>query len=652
VSSPSDTALPGADAGPLDGLGEAHLRTLIGLSQEFNATLDLDELLPRILNSTLSLLGAEMGSIWALEGDTLRCLMSAGEVGQALVGVELPLGAELVGDAVLNRRAVLVQDASGDARYLPQLDEAAGFVTGSAMAVPLEVRGDVVGGIAVANRRGDGDVFDPGQLAFLTALADDAAAALRNARMLEAERRARDLHALLDFSHQVASTFELDRIHLSIVNLGGEAIPYERCVLGVWGVEGVEVAAISGEQAVDRRAVAVRELEAFLDWVGERGEDLRIPDVADEDDPAASRLRGRFGEFLERNAVRGLLTLGIGDAEGRLGILLFEFARPHAFTEWHEEAADLLAASATLALRNAQLYAGVPFISLLEPLGRKRRELARLPRATLLKYGAIAAAIVLALSLIRLPVRVAARESSVRAVVQRPVRAQVGGVIDRVLAEEGETVAAGEPLVFLRSDERRRDVLAAEGDLAVARREAAAADAVNDGVGASLARVRAVEADQTLAVLHRQDEWSTVRAPSEGVVLTPRMNEKVGSRVAVGEPVAWVGDPAWMEAELHVDQADIGLIQLDDVVRLRVEAYPAVTYEGRVTAIAPRPDTVAVAGAGTFAVRAVLDNRAGRLRPGMDARAKVLTDSRPLWVVLFRRPWRGLRMGFWWWLPV
>jgi GAF domain-containing protein/multidrug resistance efflux pump len=650
MSSPPDTELRDADEGPLQGLDEAHLRTLIRLSQEFNSTLDLEELLPDILTATLELLGAEMGSIWVLEGETLRCLMSAGEIGEALVGVEIPLGAELVGDAVLNRRSVLVTDASTDARYLPQLDEAAGFSTGSAMAVPLEVRGEVVGGIAVANRRGDGDLFQDRHLAFLAALGDDAAAALRNARMLEAERRARDLHALLDFSHQVAGTFDLDRIHLSIVNLGGEAIPYERCVLGVWAEERLEVAAISGEQTVDRRAVAVKELESFLAWVGERGDDLRVPDVADPDDASGARLRERFGEYLERNAVRGVLSLAIRDAEGRLGVLLFEFAEPDAFTEWHEEAAGLLAASSTLALRNAQLYAGVPFISFLEPLGRKRREFARLPRATLLKYAAIAAVVLIALTVIRLPVRVAAKEASVRAVLQRPVRAQVGGVIDRVAAEEGQTVMAGDPVVVLRSEDRQRDVLTAEGDLAVARREALASEAGNDALGASLARVRAAEASQTLDVLRRQEQWNTVRASTGGVILTPRMNERLGSRVGVGDPVAWVGDPAWMEAELQVDQADIGLIDLDDRVRLRVEAYPAVTYEGRVTAVAPGADTLAVPS--TFTVRAVLDNGAGLLRPGMDARAKVLTDSRPLWVVLFRRPWRAARMGFWWWLPV
>ena len=116
MSSPHEHDAPPDAVDPLQGLDEAHMRTLLRVSQEFNSTLDLETLLPRILEETLGLLGAEMGSIWVLEGEALRCLISAGEIGAALVGVELPLGAGLVGDAVASRRSVLVQDASEDPR--------------------------------------------------------------------------------------------------------------------------------------------------------------------------------------------------------------------------------------------------------------------------------------------------------------------------------------------------------------------------------------------------------------------------------------------------------------------------------------------------------------------------------------------------------
>jgi multidrug efflux pump subunit AcrA (membrane-fusion protein) len=93
-------------------------------------------------------------------------------------------------------------------------------------------------------------------------------------------------------------------------------------------------------------------------------------------------------------------------------------------------------------------------------------------------------------------------------------------------------------------------------------------------------------------------------------------------------------------------QGDLGDIRAGDRVRAKVSAHPTVTFEGRVVAIAPRAETVA--GAPTYAVRALLDNREGLLRPGMAASARVITQPRPLATFLFRRPWRWLRMTLWW----
>jgi hypothetical protein len=47
----------------------ARLRLLHSLTLEFNATLDLDELLPRIFDRVLAALDPECGSLWVAEGD-------------------------------------------------------------------------------------------------------------------------------------------------------------------------------------------------------------------------------------------------------------------------------------------------------------------------------------------------------------------------------------------------------------------------------------------------------------------------------------------------------------------------------------------------------------------------------------------------------
>src|SRR6059036_2535092 len=49
------------------------LRLLHSISQEFNSSLDFDELLPKVFDTVVTAVGAAGGSLWIAEGDVLRC---------------------------------------------------------------------------------------------------------------------------------------------------------------------------------------------------------------------------------------------------------------------------------------------------------------------------------------------------------------------------------------------------------------------------------------------------------------------------------------------------------------------------------------------------------------------------------------------------
>jgi GAF domain-containing protein/multidrug resistance efflux pump len=625
-------------------LSPARLRELLRLSQAFNSTVDIDELLPRILDAMNETIESEAGSLWIVEGEALVCRAAVGPVAEQLEGLELPLGAGIVGDCVAQRRPVLVADPRSDPRFLHQIDDATGYVTRCVLAVPLVADGVAVGAIQVLNDRSG--AFDQEDLHFLTAAADDAAAALRNARLFEAEKRARDLHALLDLSHEITSTFDLDRITLSLVNLAGKAVPFDRCVLALHEGDDVQVRAISGEEKVDRKAPAVRDTERFLHWAAARGTALRVPDVTDTEDEVAPQLVERFASYLQKHAVGGLLVLPINDADGALGSLLFEFHRPHAFDDWQAEAAQLLANEAALALRNAQLYADVPFISWLEPLREKRKALALLPAATWTRYALLGLVVLGVLTFVRVPLPVSGREATLRAAVQRAARSQVNGVIESMQVREGDRVQAGDVLARVRDDGLLRELAEARGAHALSVRQALSDEARGDGGAASLARVRADELQNVIALLAARLAEADVVAPEPGRVLTPRPEELVGAFTVAGAPVLWIGDPDWVELELLVSQEDVGAVRIGDRVRARATSHPGVTFAGQVAAVAPGAQQLN--GRPVYAVRALLDNREGLLLPGMSVRARVHTRARPVGAVVFRRPARWLNMNLWW----
>ena len=103
---------------------------------------------------------------------------------------------------------------------------------------------------------------------------------------------------------------------------------------------------------------------------------------------------------------RALYSLPLSDDQGRVGLLLYESSDPNFLAPQNMEMIKVLAAQATVAIRNAMLYREVPLISLLEPLMQKRDALMETSRGRRLTMAAVAAAVALFLVLVPLPMRV------------------------------------------------------------------------------------------------------------------------------------------------------------------------------------------------------------------------------------------------------
>jgi multidrug resistance efflux pump len=140
-------------------------------------------------------------------------------------------------------------------------------------------------------------------------------------------------------------------------------------------------------------------------------------------------------------------------------------------------------------------------------------------------------------------------------------------------------------------------------------------------------------------------------APHDGVVMTPRLSEKVGKYVEPGDLVAEIHALDRLTAEISVSERDIGEVQLGQPVALRLRAYPSRTFQGTVALIAPS----AAADTGFRAERTVrvevdLDNAEHLLRPMMTGYARINAGERRALDVLTRRVRRYIRVEFWsWW---
>ena len=84
-------------------------------------------------------------------------------------------------------------------------------------------------------------------------------------------------------------------------------------------------------------------------------------------------------------------------------------------------------------------------------------------------------------------------------------------------------------------------------------------------------------------------------------------------------------DLAHVQIEAQVDEADIGQVTRDNPVSFTVDAYPDVTFKGKVEQIRLAP--VALNNVVTYTVVIDADNPLGRLLPGMTANVEIVTGE-------------------------
>ena len=638
-------AAPSAATEALRREGE-RLRLLQAISQDFNSSLDFDELLPRVFKTVIDTLGAQGGSLWIAEGDMLHCRLAVGGASQRLVGAQMPVGTGFIGDVARKQKTTVVTRAMEDPRFDPAVDTAGDDAPSTVMASPMVAQGATVGAIQVTGKRTGDGVFDPGDRELFEGLAASAAIALRNAQLHTADKRARDLALLLEISREVTATLDMDRVLHSVVNLAARALPFDRGAIALYDKGHCDIRAVAGQEKVDKDDPQLQDLAVRAAWAAGRGSAFYLSDRSSPTSDAERTFLTIFGTDLETDNVSSGLYLPLTDEEGVVGILLFEAQAADFATETQRELATILANQTTVALRNAQLYAQVPLVDAFSAIAEKKRAFLEIPRRKRLLYGIGAAVTLLALTLIRWPLRVSGTDPVFRAFGRVDVRALVPGIIERVLVAEGSPVSRGAPVLELRDAELRAERDASAASAIESDRRAAQAASRGDAAEERLQRLRSETYRRETAVLDERLAATVIRSPVAGVVLTPRPAERLGAKLEEGNLVVTVGRSDTLELEFGVDQRDIERVTLGQEVRLRVDALPQQTFSGRVTSIAPAP-LADSAGRALFVVRAAVPNPDGLLRPGMAAYARVLTAPTSVLGRIFRTPVRQVRLLWW-----
>lgn len=206
--------------------------------------------------------------------------------------------------------------------------------------------------------------------------------------------------------------------------------------------------------------------------------------------------------------------------------------------------------------------------------------------------------------------------------------AKASNRVTAIRFREGEQVKTGDVLVELDSEQARAALAEAEAALSDSRsqykrsRELFATKALSEAQLDQLeAALKANEA--RVAGARSQLNDLIIRAPFAGRV--GLRNVSVGGFVNAGTVITTLDDTSVIKLDFSVPEVFLSTLQEGLEVSARTSAYPEVEFKGKVSSIDSRLDPVSR----SIVVRARIDNKDGRLKPGMFMTVKLMRAEVP-----------------------
>jgi GAF domain-containing protein len=623
----------------------SRLMQLYDLEKSFSSTLEMDELLPIISDKFREVMECSAINLWLLRGDeSLELMHQSGFDPTTPAGSVQKPGEGIPGDVSDNGEAVLIvspDDPRLGARSASRTPDG----VSSLIVVAIMDRGALVGVVEAVNKL-DATPFDDDDVFALSSVTETASTALHNASLLMAERKVEILETLVTVSHEITSTLNLERMLQTIVNAPQAVIPYERAAIALEQRGRFKLSAVTGLTQVNADAPDIAPLNGILQWAALAEEIVNVRQHGDEIDSDREETRAKFKQYFTESGMRGFYAVPLNDDTGRVGILSLESSDPDFLSVVHIELLQVLASQATVALRNAQMYKEVPFISVLEPvLERKRKFMAmeKRRRTLFLALGCVALFLLVACPL---PLRIDGD-----AVVGPGQRAQVQpefeGTVARIFVHEGDVVKRGQILAEMDAWELRSAVAAAEAKYQAALLQMNHSLATNDGGEGGVQRVQADywkgEVANTQELLSR----AKLRSPIDGVVATPHVDTFAGRRLRFGDTFAEVVDTSSAIVDVAIDASDLSLLRTGENAAIKLNSYPTRTFHGQVAVVSPKGE--AQGDSRVFYARVAVLNPDAAMRTGMEGRGKISSGWRTSGYVLFRKPVIWLYSRIWNW---
>lgn len=209
-----------------------------------------------------------------------------------------------------------------------------------------------------------------------------------------------------------------------------------------------------------------------------------------------------------------------------------------------------------------------------------------------------------------------------RAVNGTQLTTESAGIVTEIRFKSGDIVKKGDILVRLEDDTDRAQLQALRAAAELSRLELERTRRLHNQGSISKAELDRAQsqADQAAGSLNTQEArvaQKTLRAPFDGRLGIRQVN--LGEYLGAGEPVVSLQQLQPIYIDFSLPEQRLADLSLGLRINTLIDAWPADTFQGSITAIEPGIDSATR----NFSAQATLANEDGKIRPGMFARVSV-----------------------------
>ena len=200
---------------------------------------------------------------------------------------------------------------------------------------------------------------------------------------------------------------------------------------------------------------------------------------------------------------------------------------------------------------------------------------------------------------------------------------KIGGIVGRILVDEGASVVAGELIAELKGDEINAQVAQARSGLEKAKRDLGRGRRLYSDSVATLEQIQNAEtayevAAAQLEIAEFNRKHSSILAPSDGRVLMRFVEPS--ELVGPGTPVVLFGSTAGLwRVRAGVADRDVIRLSPGDSAQVAFDAYPGRYFPGRVVEIGGAADPLS----GVYEVGLAISDEGAKLVSGFVARVDI-----------------------------